>query len=117
MPLILKGLTDRHIWKKKQKQIPTLFLTKQCWSLRYKVSVLSTSVGCHPEGFIVASFYNFKYIAENHDNNNSITDTNNNKFSSSINFHLHNFYCPMSTMFFNCYLVSPGELFEEKVSS
>ena len=37
VPLILKGLADRHIWKKKQKQKPTLFLIKQCWSLRYKV--------------------------------------------------------------------------------
>ena len=116
VPLILTGLTDRHIWKEKQKQKPTPFLTKQCWSLRFKVSVLSTSGGCHPEGFIVASFYNFKYIADNHDNNNSINDTNNNKFSSCINFDLHNFYCPMATMFFNCYLVSPGELLEEKVS-
>ena len=82
VPLILKGLTDRHIWKEKQKQKPTLFLTKQCWSPRYKVPVLSTCGGCHPEGFIVASFYNFKYIANNHGNNNN-NDTNNNKLSSA----------------------------------
>ena len=60
VPLILKRLTDRHIWNEIQKQKPTLFLTKQCWSPRYKVPVLSTYGGCHPEGFIVASFYNFK---------------------------------------------------------
>ena len=69
VPLILKGLTDRHIWKEKQKQKPTLFLTKQCWSPRYKAPVLSTRGGCHPEGFIVTNFYNFRYIAINHDNN------------------------------------------------
>ena len=89
MPLILKWMTDRHIWKEKQKQKPTLFLTKQCWSARYKVPVLSTCVGCRSEGFIVASFYNFKYIANNHDNNNNNNDTNNNKLSSYINFHLY----------------------------
>ena len=83
MPLILKGLTGRHIWKEEQKQKPTLFLTKQCWSPRYKVPVLSKCEGCHPEGFIVASFYNFKHIANNHDNNKN-NDSNNNKLSSCI---------------------------------
>ena len=63
MPLILKRLADRHVWKEKQKQKPTLFLTKQCWFPSYKVPVLSTCGGCLPEGFIVASFYNFKYMA------------------------------------------------------
>ena len=86
--LILKELTDRHIWKDKQKQNPALLLTKQCWSPRYKVPVLSTCGGCHPEGFIVTSFYNFKYIANNHNNN----DSNNNKLCSCISFHLHSFY-------------------------
>ena len=88
-------MTDRHIWKEKPKQKPTLFLTKQCWFPRYKVPVLSTCGGCHPEGFIVASFYNFKYIANSHDNNNN-NDTNNNKLSGCINFYLHYFYFPVS---------------------
>ena len=105
MPLILKGLTDRHIWKKKQKQKPALFLSKQCWFPRYKVPVLSTCGGCHPEGFIVASFYDFKYIVNNHDNNynnnsnnNNNNNTNNDKLGSCINFYLHNFYFPVSIL-------------------
>ena len=61
-----------------KKKKPTLFLTKQWWSLRYKVSVLSTCGGCHPEGLIITSFYNFKNIANNHSNNNNNNDTNNN---------------------------------------
>ena len=63
---------ERHRWKEKPNQIPTLLLTKQCWSPRYKVSVLSTCGGCHPKGFIVASFYNFKHIANNYYNNKVI---------------------------------------------
>ena len=47
--------------KTKKKQKPTLFLTKQCWSPRYKVTVLFVCGGCHPEEFIVASFYNLKH--------------------------------------------------------
>ena len=93
--LILKWMTDRHIWKENQNQKATLFLTKQCWSHRYKVPVLSTCGGCHPKGFIVASFYNFKYITNNHDNNNNDNDTNN-KLSSCVNFHLYKFYCSVS---------------------
>ena len=91
VPLILKVLTDRLIWKKKQKQKSKLFLTKQCSSSRYKVSLLSTCGGCLQEGFIFASFYNFKYIANNHDNNNNNNCTNNNKLSRFLNFHLHIF--------------------------
>ena len=65
--------------------------------LQIQSTVLSTCGGCHPEGFIIASFYNFKYIANNHDNNNNDNDdANNNKLSSCINFHLHNFYFPVS---------------------
>ena len=41
---------------------PTLFLTKQFWSPRYKISVLSTCGGCYPKRFIVASFYELKII-------------------------------------------------------
>ena len=44
---IYQELTDRHRWKNKQKQKPTLFLTKQCWSPRYKVSVLSVCGRVH----------------------------------------------------------------------
>ena len=69
-------MTDKHIWKEKQKQKPTLFLTKQCWFPRYKVPLLSTCGRCHPEGFIVASLYNFKHIANNNDNNKN-DDANN----------------------------------------
>ena len=58
---IYSELTDRRRWKNKQKQKPTLFLTKQCWSPRYKVSVLSVCGGCHPKGFIIASFYNSQH--------------------------------------------------------
>ena len=47
--------------KQKQKQKAILFLTKQCWFLRYKVSALPICGGCHPEGFIVASFYDLKH--------------------------------------------------------
>ena len=61
-----------------KKKNPTLFLTKQWWSLRYKVSVLSTCGGCHREGLIITSFYNSKNIANNHSNNNNYNDTNNN---------------------------------------
>ena len=78
------------------KQKSELFLSKQCWSPRYKVPVLSTCGECHREGLIFASFYNFKYIANNHDNNNRNKDTNNNKISGCINFHLLNFYFPVS---------------------
>ena len=63
------------------KRKPTLFLIKQCWSPRYKVPVLYTFEGCQPERFIVRSFYNLKYIANNHDNNYKNNDTNN-KLSS-----------------------------------
>ena len=119
--------TGAHIWKDKQKQKPTLFLTKQCWYPRYKVPVLFKCGGCHPEEFIIASFYNFKYIANNHDNNSDNNDTNN-KLRSCTNFHLHNFYFPVSIscinfifllnkIFFICCLVSPEPLFEEKVSN
>ena len=48
VPLIFKWLSDRHIWNEKQKQKPALFLSKECWSPRYKVPVLSTCGGCHP---------------------------------------------------------------------
>ena len=75
--------------------------TKQCWSPRYKVPVLSTCGGSHLEGFIVASFYNFEYIANKHDNNNN-NDSNNNKLNSCINFHPHNFY--FSVWIFLCQL-------------
>ena len=35
----------------------------QCWSPRYRVSVLSTKCGgCHPKGLIVASSYKIKII-------------------------------------------------------
>ena len=98
--LVLEELTDRHICKEKQKQKPTLFLTNQCWSPRYKVPVLSTCGGCHPEWFFVASFYSFKYIANNHDHNNYNNDTNNNKLSSCKTFHLHNFFFPVSVFRF-----------------
>ena len=64
--------------EKQTKQKPTLFLTKQCWCPRYKVSVLFIYEGYHPEGFIVASFYNLN-IANNHYNNN---DNDNNNISS-----------------------------------
>ena len=67
--------------------------------------VLPTCRGCHPEAFIAASFYNFKYIANNH-NNNDNNDTNTNKISSCINFHLHKFYCPVSTFLYHfCFFV------------
>ena len=52
---------DRQVQMEKQKQKPTLFLTKQSWSPRYKVFVLSTCGRCHPERFMVASFYNLKH--------------------------------------------------------
>ena len=87
--------TGEHMWKEKQKQNPAMFVTKQCWSPRYKISVLSTYGGCHPEGFTVASFCNFNYIANNHDNNSNNNDTNN-KLSSCINFHQHIFYFSVS---------------------
>ena len=119
VPLILKGLTDNHIWKQKQKQKSAMFLTKRCWYPRQKVHALSSTCGrCHPEGFIVASFYGFKYIAKNHANNVNNNDTNNNKLSSCINFHLHiifTFQCQFSCFcfpflvnknFLNCCLVS-----------
>ena len=73
-------------------------LTKQCWSPRCRVSVLSICGGCHPEGFIVASFYNLKYIANSHYNNNNNNDNNNIKLASCINFYLHNFYFPVSIL-------------------
>ena len=57
-------MAERQRWKGKPNQKPTLFLTKQCWSPTYKVSVLSTCGGCHPKGFIVASFYNLKLIGK-----------------------------------------------------
>ena len=101
IPLILKGMTDRHIWKEKENQKPTLFLTKQCWSPRYKVLVLSTSGGCHSEDFIVGSVYNCKCVATNHDNNNNNNDTNNNKLSSCINFDANKFYCPVSIFLYH----------------
>ena len=85
MPLILNRLTGRYIWKEEQKQKPTLFLTKQCWSSRYKVPVLAILPicgGCHPEGFIIARFSNFKHIANNHDNNKN-NDANNNKLEKT----------------------------------
>ena len=53
---IYQELTDRHIWKKKQKQKPTLFLTKQCWSPRYKVSVLSLYGGVTQTGSLLPVF-------------------------------------------------------------
>ena len=85
MSLVLKELKDRHIWAKSQKQQPALFLTKQCYSARYKVSVLSTCGGCHSEGFVVAIFYNFKYLANNHDKKSNDNDTNS-KLSSRVKF-------------------------------
>ena len=60
-PLIFIKSWQTDIWKNRQKQKPTLFLTKQCWSRRYKVSVLSVCGECHLEGFIVASFYRLKH--------------------------------------------------------
>ena len=68
--------------------------TKQCWSPRYKVPVLSTCGGSHLEGFIVASFYNFEYIANKHDNNNN-NDSNNNKLNSCIHI-IFTFQCEFS---------------------
>ena len=41
---IYQELIDRRRWKNKQKRKVKLFLTEQCLSLRYKVSVLSIYV-------------------------------------------------------------------------
>ena len=89
-------MTDRHRWKKKQKQKSKLFLTEQCWSPRHKLSVLSTSGACHPEGFILASYYNLTYIANNHDINNNNNDENNNKLSKIPNIKNKNAICIFS---------------------
>ena len=78
-----------------------MFLIKQCSSPRYKGPVLSICGGCHPEGFIVARFYNFKYIANNHGNNNHNNDKNNNKLSSYKTFHLHNLLSNVSFLVSN----------------
>ena len=43
---------DRQIQMEKQTKI--IFRTKQSWSPRHKVSVLSVCRGCHPEGFLQA---------------------------------------------------------------
>ena len=100
MQLILKRLAGRHIWKEKQEQNPTLLPAKQCWSPSYKVPILSTCGGCNPEGFIVANFFNLKYIGNNHDddddNNNNNNNTHNNKLSSCIYFHVLSVYFPVS---------------------
>ena len=61
-----------------------LFITKRCWSPGYNVSVLSTCGVCHPEGFIVASFYNLNHTASNHGNNNNSNDNNSNEPSSCV---------------------------------
>ena len=79
---MLKGITDRYIWKEKQNQKPTLVPQIQSTCINH------TCGGYQPEGFIVVNSYNVKYIANNHDNNNKNNDTNNNKLSSCINFHL-----------------------------
>ena len=57
-------MAERHRWKGKPNQKQTLFLTKQCWSPRYKVSVLSTCGRWNPKEFIVASFCNLKLIGK-----------------------------------------------------
>ena len=82
VPLILKGLTDGHTWKQKQKQI--LFLTKQCCSTRYKVLYYPHVVGVTQKSSLLP--------ASNSSNNN---DTKSNKLSNCISFHLHNFYFPV----------------------
>ena len=69
--------TDTDGKANKTKQKPTVILTKLCWNHRCKVPVLSTCCRCDPEGFIVATFYKLKHIANNHDNNN-----NNNRLGS-----------------------------------
>ena len=74
------------------------FLTKLCWSPKYKVPVLSTCRGSHPEGFIVAIFCNAKHIGNN--NNNENNNDNNNKLSIYRDFHLSNLYFPVSTFLF-----------------
>ena len=115
-------MTERQSWKEKPNQKPIMFLTKQCWSPRYKVSVLSTYGRCHPKGFIVASFNNLKHIVKGHYDRVTIIIIL--ILSRSINFHLHNFYFQASiflykfslfaNFFLNCGLVSPGSLFEYK---
>ena len=70
---------------KESKTTTSTVLTKQCYSARYKVSVLSTCGGCHSEGFVVAIFYNFKYLANNHDKKSNNNDTNS-KLSSRVKF-------------------------------
>ena len=77
----------RQAHMEREKQKPTLFITKQCWSPTYKVPVLFTCGGCCPEGFIAASFYNFKYIL-------TIMIMITRKMIP--NFNLHNFYFPVS---------------------
>ena len=57
--------TDWHIGKlmntKKWKSKKTNIVCCQCWSPRYRASVLSTKCGgCHPKGLIVASSYKIK---------------------------------------------------------
>ena len=56
-------MTGRHRDGKADKnKKPALFLTKQFWSPRHKISVLSTCGGCYPKRFIVASFYELTII-------------------------------------------------------
>ena len=65
-------------------------------SVCHKLSVLSTSGACHPEGFILASYYNLTYIANNHDINNNNNDENNNKLSKIPNIKNKNAICIFS---------------------
>ena len=58
-----KNLTEMKTnrWTQKQKKIFKNQHCCQCWSPRYRVSVLSTKCGgCHPKGLIVASSYKIK---------------------------------------------------------
>ena len=57
-------LTDAlaNLWTQKCKNLKkTAISVCQCWSPRYRVSVLSTRCeGCHPKGLIVTSSYKIK---------------------------------------------------------
>ena len=106
---------------KKQKQKQTLFLNNQCSSQGYKVTVLFTYEGCHPEGFIVivSGFYNLKYIANNYHNNSNNNDHDNNNKPSKfptiyINFTFQYQFSLFVKyeIFLNCCLVRPGPLFD-----
>ena len=58
-----RRLTDTYAnwWTRKSKNLKKQTVFCQCWSPRYRVSVLSIRCGeCHPKGLIVASSYEIK---------------------------------------------------------